>query len=454
MIIFQKNRIVIESDVEEIDYIADMAELFGSMKNDKSFLLESVDIAPLYGQLSMFCVDPMVEVVGYKDRFEIHALDERGQAVVQNLPDEMFEFARIKRDIGCISGFVSEKIFFGDESERTHHECAAKVLPALIEYFQFSILPVSADGKISDKYFGMYGATSYDFVRYFEHLPERLQLTDTPYFHFYIPVSLVVSDHIKEQAFVLRYGVNGGTSQIGNDFFSSRGQADRRLTTKKNHCQSAFQDRVSDKDELTYIKNFHCNMIKSEFMDRVKRAQGLMKKGYLFEMVLSKKYQGEFIGDPFVLYRKYRNMNPSPYMFYFDFGGDILLGASPEMFARVDADRRVHTRPISGTAPRDADPMVDYDNMMDLLNSEKERTELDMLIDLGRNDVARVSKAGVTVSDYRYIEKYSRVMHTIAHVIGELDDRYSAFDAFVSLVNAGTLTGAPKIEAMKRIEEM
>jgi anthranilate synthase len=121
------------------------------------------------------------------------------------------------------------------------------------------------------------------------------------------------------------------------------------------------------------------------------------------------------------------------------------------MFVRVE-NGIVQARPISGTVPRGKDSLSDYHYMMQLLNSEKEKSELDMLIDLARNDISRVCEPGVAVSDYRYVEKYSRVMHTVAHVEGQLSPKFSAFDAFIASLNAGTLTGAPKAAAMTYID--
>ena len=124
------------------------------------------------------------------------------------------------------------------------------------------------------------------------------------------------------------------------------------------------------------------------------------------------------------------------------------------MFVRVEAGT-VMTRPISGTAIRSQDAVTDYEHMLQLLNSPKEKSELDMLIDLARNDLARVCQPGIQVSDYRYVEKYSKVMHTIAQVTGQLDtDKFMAYDALTACLNAGTLTGAPKIRAMELIEEL
>jgi len=186
------------------------------------------------------------------------------------------------------------------------------------------------------------------------------------------------------------------------------------------------------------------------FMLAVDDAREQMRLGEFFEVVLSHSYKGRYDRSPLELYRRFREINPSPYQFYVDYGDEALVGASPEMFVRVE-NGLVQQRPISGTMPRGTDSLTDYHNMMRLLNSEKEKSELDMLIDLARNDVSRVCEPGVTVSDYRYVEKYSRVMHTVAQVEGRLAPGWTAFDAFIASLNAGTLTGAPKAAAMTYI---
>jgi len=139
-------------------------------------------------------------------------------------------------------------------------------------------------------------------------------------------------------------------------------------------------------------------------------------------------------------------------MFYFDMGDEQLIGASPEMMVRCEKGI-VNLRPISGTAPRGTNSIEDHENMLKLLNCTKEKAELDMLVDLGRNDLTRVCQPNIKVSDYRFVEKYSKVMHTVTHLEGELRPECTAFDALISTLNNGTLTGAPKVQAMSVIEK-
>ncbi len=287
-----------------------------------------------------------------------------------------------------------------------------------------------------DPYFGLYGAFSYDFVRQFEVLPNTHPVGDVPDFQLYIPDMIFVYDHLKQTAELHYYQLTDQTT------------AERLASLPMQERSLAFT-----------VGQMSANLDQGNFLAAINKAQQHMAVGDIFEIVLSRKFTGSFSGSALGLYAQYRVANPSPYMFFMRMPNRTLLGASPEMLVRVEIDqhgeREVMTRPISGTAARSQDAIMDYEQMLALLNSTKEKSELDMLIDLARNDLARVCMPGIRVSDYRYVEKYSKVMHTIAQVTGQLDrEHYLAFDALVACLNAGTLTGAPKIRAMELIEEL
>lgn len=285
--------------------------------------------------------------------------------------------------------------------------------------------------KTDDPYFGLYGAFSYDFVRQFETLPTTHPVLDIPDFQLYVPDLIFVYDHLKGVAEVHYY-------QLTN------------LTLAERLSQLPLHNVSLD----FTVGEVQANLNQAAYEQLVRKSQDHMAVGDIFEIVLSRKFSAEFTGSPLGLYNKYRQANPAPYMFFIRTLERTVLGASPEMLVRVEHNE-VMVRPISGTAKRSNDAITDYEQMLALLNSPKEKSELDMLIDLARNDVARVSLPGVQVSDYRYVEKYSKVMHTIAQVTGALDtSQYLAYDALVACLNAGTLTGAPKIRAMELIEEL
>ncbi|MGE5591429.1 MAG: anthranilate synthase component I family protein, partial [Bacillota bacterium] len=184
------------------------------------------------------------------------------------------------------------------------------------------------------------------------------------------------------------------------------------------------------------------------------RIQEYIRDGDAFQVVLSQRLRVPLQAHPFSLYRALRRLNPSPYMFYLNFGTTQLAGASPEMLVRVEGGR-VTTRPIAGTRPRGSTPAEDQALERDLLVDQKELAEHAMLLDLGRNDVGRVSAYGtVKVAQAMQVERYSHVMHLVSEVTGELAPGLDAVDALAACFPAGTLTGAPKVRAMQIIDEL
>jgi anthranilate synthase component 1 len=201
------------------------------------------------------------------------------------------------------------------------------------------------------------------------------------------------------------------------------------------------------------------NMTQGRFEDMVRDAQEHIAAGDIFQVVLSQRFTRETNVEPFDVYRAVRRLNPSPYMFFFDFGivDDeplFLVGSSPEMFVRLEG-RTASLRPIAGTRPRGADSAADAALSQELLADPKERAEHVMLVDLGRNDLGRVCEYGtVKVSDFFTIEKYSHVMHIVSHVEGKLKPDLTAFDLVRASFPAGTVSGAPKVRALEIISEL
>ena len=196
------------------------------------------------------------------------------------------------------------------------------------------------------------------------------------------------------------------------------------------------------------------SLSEEEFCKRVDACKEYIASGDIYQIVLSVLFKGRSNVAPFEVYRAMRLINPSPYMFYFDFGELRVVGSSPEALVRLHG-RSASLRPIAGTLPRGATTEEDLDNEGRLLADPKEAAEHVMLVDLARNDLGRVARAGsVRVDPYRSIERYSHVMHIVSGVQGELDETYDQFDLFAASFPAGTLVGAPKVRAMEIIEEM
>lgn len=410
----------------EID-CKDASDVFARIykPQEAGFLLESRDVSQIYGRLSLIGIDPALEINGKNNDFSITALNERGRRYLERFEKGDFGMCdSVEFGDGEVSGVIKKDQGEFEESQRTKRKNISAVIRVVIEKFK-------QDRK---EFFGLYGAFAYDFVRLFEDIPSILPDDGVPDFRLFLYDSFVFFDHLKEQAEVVAYR-------------ESELEAHKAALDIEHIAKNGADARSSYK-----ISGANFDLEEKEYAALVENARDLARRGELFEVVYSNTLRAEFSGDAFALYRKYRDVNPSPYLFYFNFGDEQLVGASPEMMVRYESGI-VNIRPISGTARRGDDPIEDHENMLALLSSEKERSELDMLIDLGRNDLARICEPGIKITDYRFVEKYSRVMHTVAHVSGRLRAEFSALDALIACLNAGTLTGAPKVAAMIEIEK-
>jgi len=201
-------------------------------------------------------------------------------------------------------------------------------------------------------------------------------------------------------------------------------------------------------------EGFTSTMDQATFMDGVRRVKEFIAAGDAYQVVISRRLDAELRADPFTVYRALRTINPSPYLFFLRLGKTSIVGSSPEVLVRLEDDR-VEERPIAGTHPRGRTEEEDARLASEMRADPKERAEHVMLVDLGRNDVGRVSRIGsVEVSEFMVVERYSHVMHLVSHVRGRLAPGKDAFDVLTACFPAGTLTGAPKIRAMEIIEEL
>lgn len=196
------------------------------------------------------------------------------------------------------------------------------------------------------------------------------------------------------------------------------------------------------------------NMSKEQYMAGVEKAKEYIRAGDIFQVVLSQRFEMNTKATPLQVYRVLRTMNPSPYMYYLKLDDEVIVGTSPELLVRVEGEK-VQTRPIAGTRPRGRTSEQDKALEKELLSDQKELAEHLMLVDLGRNDIGRVSEYGsVQCDSYMEIERYSHVMHIVSNVSGTLRKDKDFFDAFISCLPAGTVSGAPKLRAMEIIAEI
>ncbi len=296
---------------------------------------------------------------------------------------------------------------------------------------------------------GLVGYLGYDVVRFFE---PRVAIHPTdvwPEAIFLQVDTLVAFDHAYGQLLLLTVAEDEKETET----------AIARLDDLEKQLKAPFPDlraRLSG----THSQEIHSNKSQAEYMDMVRRAQEYIRAGDVFQVVISQRLMRKTQAIPLDIYRALRRLNPSPYMFYFDFGTLTaplpmrLIGASPEVHVRLDG-RRALIRPIAGTRPRSTSEAEDAAIEQELLNDPKERAEHVMLVDLARNDLGRVClKGSVHVSEEMTIERYSHVMHIVSQVEGELRPDYDAFDLLQATFPAGTVSGAPKVRAMQIIQEL
>ena len=284
---------------------------------------------------------------------------------------------------------------------------------------------------------GLVGVSGYDVVRLFERLPRNTAAqSNVPDAAFVAPVSLLVFDHLTRRVALLHDGP----------------EAERQ--TLRTEVISRLRGPVPNGAGPVKISAAEASFSESEFSDRVRACKEYIAAGDIYQIVISVLFRGRSDVSPFEVYRALRLLNPSPYMFFIDFGDLQVVGSSPEALVKLNGSR-ASLRPIAGTLPRGATPQEDLGNEEALLADPKEAAEHVMLVDLARNDLGRVASAGsVHVDPYRAIERYSHVMHIVSGVQGELAEGFDQFDLFAASFPAGTLVGAPKVRAMEIIEEM
>ncbi len=284
---------------------------------------------------------------------------------------------------------------------------------------------------------GLVGVSGYDVVRLFEKLPRLVEpQPNLPQAAFTATASLLVFDHLTRRVALLHAGSEAEREALRNDVIMK------------------LRGPIPERDKAQTMSPAVPGTSEEQHRQSVEACKEYIASGEIYQIVLSILFRGESTLEPFEVYRAMRLLNPSPYMFYFEFDELRIVGSSPEALVRLHG-RTASLRPIAGTLPRGADPEEDLANERALLADPKEAAEHVMLVDLARNDLGRVADAGsVTVGPYRSIERYSHVMHIVSGVSGQLAPEYDAFDLFAASFPAGTLVGAPKVRAMQIIEEM
>ncbi|MEO5323250.1 anthranilate synthase [Mesorhizobium sp. CC13] len=370
-------------------------------------------------------IDPPLVISARGRSMKIEALNARGKALLPVIGRTLGNLAEVtigETSARLIGLEVAKPGRIFTEEERSRVPSVFTVLRAITALFK-----TDADSNL-----GLYGAFGYDLAFQFDPVEHKLERKQSQRdLVLFLPDEVLVVDHYSAKAWHDRYDYAGdgfSTEGIARDSVAEPFKASDRIPPRGDHEPG-------------------------EYAQLVRRAMDSFKRGDLFEVVPGQMFYERCETAPSEISRRLKNINPSPYSFFINLGeGEYLIGASPEMFVRVNG-RRVETCPISGTIKRGDDAISDSEQILKLLNSKKDESELTMCSDVDRNDKSRVCEPGsVRVIGRRQIEMYSRLIHTVDHIEGRLREGMDAFDAFLSHAWAVTVTGAPKLWAMRFIE--
>ena len=293
------------------------------------------------------------------------------------------------------------------------------------------------------------GYFSYDIIRLIEKIPNSCSDDiNIPDIRLMRPKNLIIYDNFKSKIFFIE---NIFEDQKIEDYQTEYNKIGNNLKELSHYGNIPLPTNFYRPSKKINIKS---NITKSRFKKIVRKAKTYISKGDIFQVVLSQRFKANINKPPLEIYNSLRKLNPSPFMFYFNYDDFQILGSSPEILVRL-VDGEVTIRPIAGTRPRGKNSKDDKRLTNELLNDPKELSEHLMLLDLGRNDVGKVSKANsVKVTEKFKVEKYSHVMHIVSNVVGKQKNKLSLFETFLSGFPAGTVSGAPKIRAMEIIDEL
>jgi anthranilate synthase len=414
-------------DAEEVSQRTAIEALIDALDRRRGALLSSnYDYPGRYTRWDLGFLNPPIELSARGRAFSIRALNDRGRLllpVFSRALTSLDAIAALEEGDGVVRGTVRTPNGRVPEEERSRQPSVFSLLRAIGEAFH----------SIDDIHLGLYGVFGYDLAFQFEAIRENLRRPDDQRdLVLYLPDELVVVDHRKERALRYRYD------------FEFAGASTREVSREGTDTPlSPGNGGPSGSDHAP-----------GEYAANVEKARAAFKRGDLFEVVLSQTFSEPCNDRPSTVFRRLRERNPAPYAFILNLGeGEHLVGASPEMYVRVEG-RRVETCPISGTVQRGRDAVEDAERIVELLSSAKEESELTMCTDVDRNDKSRICEPGsVRVIGRRQIEMYSRLIHTVDHVEGTLRKEFDAIDAFLTHTWAVTVTGAPKTWAMQFVED-
>lgn len=406
-----------------IDFIADRLD-----RSRGAYFSSGIEYPGRYSRHAFGFVDPPIEFVGRGDTLRVQALGPRGRPLLRLLKPLLADGESIiqaETDTTLTLRVPATETVFPEE-ERSRQPSLLSPVRRLVGAF----------AGIDDPYLGVYGAFGYDLIFAFQGIEQRMPRDGADKdLHLFLPDRLYALDRRLETAHRFDYTFSGPDG-----------------TTTKGLARRPFAVLAPAAADGPMAGDVGCDQSDDAYAAQVDRAREHMARGDVFELVLSRTFSARCSHAPSALYRAIRAINPSPYEFLIQLGDEQLIGASPEMFVRVEGDT-VESCPIAGTIRRGGDPMADADRLRALYNSDKDEAELTMCTDVDRNDKARICEPGtVRLVDRRLIERYAGLFHTVDHVKGKLRAGLTGIDAFLSHMWAVTLTGAPKTMAVRLIE--
>ena len=421
-----RGEIEVHVDAVPIDPEAAIEDLVDRLDSARGVLLSSSYEYPgRYTRWDMGFVDPPVAVTSQGDIVTAEALNPRGEVLlnpVREIIQELAHISIVEENADRLTCRIERPAVRFEEEERSRQPSSFTVIRAIVELF---------NGP--DEHLGLYGSFGYDLAFQFEPIDLKLVRPENQRdLVLYVPDEIIVVDH------------QGGVAERRRYEFSYEGSSTADIS--RGGAREPYQPDL----DLEPMRDHESG----EYAEVVNLARQYFARGDLFEVVSSQTFIEPSPEPPSELFRRLKEQNPSPYGFLINLGqAEWLVGASPEMYVRVERDR-VETCPISGTIARGQDPLDDASQILALLNSEKDESELTMCTDVDRNDKSRICVPGsVKVIGRRQIEMYSRLIHTVDHVEGRLRPEFDALDAFLTHTWAVTVTGAPKTAAMMFLED-
>ena len=401
----KKNQIIFhKADCKNNKIIDNVINKFLIKKN--SFIFESVEKRRIRGRYTIIGADP--DRIWEFNKNRIHIVENNKRKLINSLP---YPF-----------------------------------LKKLIENFNFP-LPKNLPPLCSL----LVGYFSYDIIRYIEKIPDKcLDDLKIPDIRLMRPKTIMIHDNLLKKIYFI---INSFADEKITDYSGYYFNQIRKIRFLKNLAFNLSNSEVpkKNKNKKVLVKS---NISKDRFKKMVLKAKKYIKKGDIFQVVLSQRFESKLTKTPLEIYKKLRVANPSPFMFFFNFTDFQIIGSSPEILVRLRKNK-ITIRPIAGTRPRGINSAKDAFYKKQLLNDKKELSEHLMLLDLGRNDVGKVSKINsVKVTEKFKVEKYSHVMHIVSNVEGKFNKKQSLLDTMLAGFPAGTVSGAPKIRAMEIIDEL